>query len=457
MLCRARRAGTGLPERAERYRMRAAIAVTIVAFFLLSGCSERSSDAASASHQVSFARWLSDSSPLDSYSIHANDSNNWYFPVRLDSFDLTQPLWTRRVGGTRVLRAVTGGGTIFVASAEGPVVALRADDGSLLWRNDYPGGRSYVIPHLTPYFLAVVRGKANASAHGEVRLLDPRDGGELMKLTTVWAVTDLFHDATRFYVLSYPSNLLALDMTSGRMVARKDLTRLAAEAVRAGDTLFLLGGDQTLSAISTDGLNLRQLYLGENQLKRMVAGDDWLCVLEGDTSLPGSRSLLMLNLPDLSIRWRHTFPDYMRSEPAVADDRVVGSTYYGMTYALGLRDGSLLWERDMEAPSRLIAVFYDRALVVSRFSSGADLERGFHPSLHRFYKRVPSWLPEGASTALAYSLLDVKTGKLLRQEVISKNLDLLAVVKDAIVFQGQDFTQLMAFPAKFTFPEGSTL
>lgn len=430
--------------------MRATIAVGFLALLVI-GCAERKPEATSASDGAGFSRWTTETSPLDMYSIDANDASNWYFPARMESFDLTQPVWSYDTGGIGPVRAVSGGGAVFLASEKGRVAALRADDGSLLWEKEYRGEQLTSL-HLTPYFLAVGKGSPNSGLQGSqdrVRLLDPRDGSELQTLTTTWDVLGFFHDATRFYVLSSPSNMRALDLRTGKTVARADFTRATSEAVRAGDRVFILGQDRALASISSDELRLRKFFLGEKLLSHLVAGEGLLLFFEGDTVQPGLRPLLALDAPELSVRWRHNFPDYVNALPVLVGDRVVGTTNYGTAYALSSHDGSILWERDLESPSRLIAVFQDRAFIISFYYSKSVREKLQVP-LRRFFKRVPRWAPEGAVGGFAFSLLDIGTGELVQQEVVTDYMDILAVAPGVLVFGGGRGVGLTAFPAKFT-------
>ncbi|MEA3275843.1 MAG: outer membrane protein assembly factor BamB [Pseudomonadota bacterium] len=235
-------------------------------------------------------------------------------------------LWSREVGeGTDKRRlnlvVATHGGRLFVADAEGHVIALNAGDGRVLWER-------------------------------ETKL--PFSGGPDV-------------DASRIVLGSSDGDLVALSTTNGAELwrARVDSEILSVPRI-AGDTVIVHTLDDSVYAF--DGANGEERWKFTYPAPVLTLRGSSTPVIVGDRAIVGISGGRLVNLEVATglPLWEVTVtPPSGRSEleriadidadPVVVDGIVYVGTYNGDLAAVDLQSGAVLWRRALSAHSGLAA------------------------------------------------------------------------------------------------------
>ena len=292
-------------------------------------------------------------------------------------------LWTYEAGESIESSAAIVGGTVFVGSQKGELVAVNLENGAVYWKYEtgapigesspaYSGGTVYIGD------LAGVLHAVNA-ADGE-RIWTFKAGSEIKSSPVV--VGD------RVLIGSYDQHLYCLSTRNGSVLWKVKTNGPVHSTPSISDGLaFIAGCDQLFRAIRiSDGLEMfnisSEAYTGASP------------ALRGTSAYYGTfnNEVLMVNLKDHRIGWRYQhpqrkFPFYssaavvqdrivvggrdkmvhglngagkgvwtfatrarVESSPAIAGGRVFVGSNDGRFYVLNLHTGAKLWEFNAGAP-----------------------------------------------------------------------------------------------------------
>lgn len=252
----------------------------------------------------------------------------------------------------------TARGTVYVASSHGEVLALRAGDGSVVWKVETRGD-----PHCQPLL-----------DHGLLYVDEP----------------DVLHDAGVVYAFDARTGAVRwqhtyLGITSSLLLADGVLYVGAGSITRQQGTVFALHAadgaplwthpfapyEPILTAIRGGVVFGGTVDGAQVALRESDGGSLWQTAprgiasapptLAGDTLYVASDALLALNVSDGSIRWQRSRPEHIADHaPVVAN----GAVYVGSSaiYAFRADDGTPLWNTvigdGMNAPVVVADVVY---------------------------------------------------------------------------------------------------
>ena len=223
---------------------------------------------------------------------HGDAQNTGYSPNGVAS-----PDWSATIGSPVLSSPAIGlDGTIYVGANNGYLYALKATDGSVLWKYK-TGGRVVSSPVVTKTGVVFV-----GSADKSVYAINGTNGAKLWSYKTGGAVTSspcIGADGS-LYVGSYDGYLYALDQTSGSKLWS-----------------YQTGGP-VLSSPNLSGLGI--LYVGSNDN----------CLYAIDTL---SRTKL----------WSYATGGDVQSSPALANGNVYFGSFDGNVYALSQTTGVKVW------------------------------------------------------------------------------------------------------------------
>ncbi len=245
-------------------------------------------------------------------------------------------LWTYEAGDSIESSAAIVGGTVFVGSQKGDLVALNLDNGAVYWKfsTGAPIGESSPAYSNGVVYIGDSNGWINAlNASDGRKLWAFRTGSEIKSSPVV--VGD------RVLIGSYDQQLYCLSTRNGSVLWKKRTEGPVHATPAVSDGLaFIAGCDEVFRAIRiSDGREVFTVSSG--------AYTGASPAISGDAAYYGTfdNEVLMVNLRERSIGWRYEhparkFPFY--SSAAAFQDRVILGGRDKMVHALSMA-GKALW------------------------------------------------------------------------------------------------------------------
>ncbi|CAN5562978.1 hypothetical protein BH20ACI3_BH20ACI3_38010 [soil metagenome] len=294
-----------------------------------------------------------------------------------------KPLWTYEAGESIESSAAIVGGTVFVGSQKGELIALNLENGSAYWKfsTGSPIGESSPAFSAGVVYIGDLGGWINAiNASTGQKLWAYKTGGEIKSSPVV--------AGDRVLIGSYDQNLHCVSTRNGSLLWKvKTNGPVHATPSISGGLAFVAGCDEVFRAIRiSDGREVFTVTSGAYTGASPALRDNAAYYGTFDNEV------LMVNLRDRSIGWRYQhpqrkFPFYssaavlqdrivvggrdkmvhgldaagkgvwtfttqarVESSPAIAGGRVFVGSNDGRFYVLNLSTGAKLWEFTAGAP-----------------------------------------------------------------------------------------------------------
>ncbi len=294
-----------------------------------------------------------------------------------------KPLWTYEAGESIESSAAIVGGTVFVGSQKGELVALSLDNGSVYWKysTGSPIGESSPAYSGGVVYIGDLGGWINAlNASDGKKLWAFKTGGEIKSSPVV--VGD------RVLIGSYDEHLYCLSARNGSLLWKFKTNGPVHSTPGIADGMaFIAGCDEVFRAIRiSDGKEVFNVSSGAytGASPALLGGSAFYGTFDNE--------VLGVNLAERNISWRYEhpqrkFPFYssaavtstrivlggrdkmihaltlagkaawtfttrarVESSPAIAGGRVYVGSNDGRFYVLGLSNGAKLWEFNAGAP-----------------------------------------------------------------------------------------------------------
>ncbi|HET6892184.1 MAG TPA: PQQ-binding-like beta-propeller repeat protein [Pyrinomonadaceae bacterium] len=292
-------------------------------------------------------------------------------------------LWTYAAGDSIESSAAIVGGTVFVGSQKGELVALNLDNGQVYWK--YATGAS--IGESSPAYSGGV--VYIADLNGWINALNASDGRKLWAFKTNGEIkSSPVVTGDRVLIGSYDQHLYCLSTRDGSLLWKfRTEGQVHATPSISNGIAFIAGCDEFFRAIRiSDGKEVFNVSSG--------AYTGASPALSGDAAYYGTfdNEVLMVNLKNRSVDWRYQdpvrkFPFYssaavfqdrivlggrdkmvhaldsagkgvwtfatrsrVESSPAIAGGRVFVGSNDGRFYVLNFNTGAKLWEFNAGAP-----------------------------------------------------------------------------------------------------------
>lgn len=240
--------------------------------------------------------------------------------------------WRLRAGGAVVGAPEVQGGTLFVATRAGALVAVEAETGAARWR--FETGERVQAPPVAQGGLVYVVTDASESGGGRVFAVDARTGTEQWRVALDVPVTSrLSVDGGLVYVPA--GDVVAVDALTGEERWRATVGT-GTVALSAGSGVVVVTGPSGLGALDADtgGERWRASTPGPSPVAPVVAGDS---VVAGD----GAGFLVGRDTVDGTERWR--VPDAGLAQPPLAEGQVLVLATPDGLMALAGATGERLW------------------------------------------------------------------------------------------------------------------
>ncbi|HJU55173.1 MAG TPA: PQQ-binding-like beta-propeller repeat protein [Pyrinomonadaceae bacterium] len=297
-----------------------------------------------------------------------------------------KPLWTFDAGGSIESSAAVVGGSVFVGSHKGELVALGLDNGSVYWR--YNTGRE--IGESSPFYHGPDELVYVGDLAGVLHAVGARDGRPAWTFKTGAEIkSSPVAVGNRVLIGSYDQHLYCLNAKTGALLWKfKTNGPVHATPAVVGGIAYIAGCDEVFRAIRVaDGKELFQVASGAytGASPAIASGSAYYGTFDNE--------VLAVNLRSRSVAWRYKhperqFPFYssaavsggrvvlggrdklvhclsaatgkslwtfstrarVESSPAIAGGRVYVGSNDGRFYVLDLSSGALLWEFNAGAP-----------------------------------------------------------------------------------------------------------
>ena len=236
----------------------------------------------------------------------------------------------------------TNGDTFYVANLA-HVYAIRATDGSMIWR--YPEKASRTMYFAAPVLVEnqLIAGDYQKILHS----LNPTSGTEnwSFQANGPWIASPLVANDTIF-APNGDGSLYALDL-NGNLKWKFTATRaLWSQPVGNGDTVYQASMDKTIYAID--------MATGELKWSKDLGG---AVIYSPTLSTDGTlyvatlaRELIAVNTADGEILWRRKFTESLWSQPAIHEDTLFFGDLSGKAYGVSRTDGADIWTQSLTEP-----------------------------------------------------------------------------------------------------------
>ena len=236
----------------------------------------------------------------------------------------------------------TNGDTFYLANSA-HVYAIRATDGSQIWR--FPDK-----PTRTMYFAApaLVDGQLIVGDYQKIlHSLNPATGSENWTFTAKgpWIASPLIVEST-IYAPNGDGNLYALDL-NGKQIWKFTAQRaLWSQPVGDGNTIYQASMDKNIYAIdpATGSLKWSKSLGGAVIYSPTLSDDGTLYVATM------ARELIALNTATGDIIWQRLFDESLWSQPALHEDTLFFGDLGGKAYGINRLDGKDIWAQALNEP-----------------------------------------------------------------------------------------------------------
>lgn len=249
-----------------------------------------------------------------------------------------KPLWKADLGSEVLTAPVVSGDRLFVATAEGRIASIGAEDGRILWNNerspegfrmtirgnsppvlDEAGDRIFVgFSDGTLWCLSASNGKLaweKSFAKKTGRGFDDIDGAPLV-------------DGDRLYVASFDGGLFALSRKNGQILWSQP-TGSGVGMTTRGDALYVSGSDGKLYAYNKkDGSKIWEKKVGSGALTAPLLYQNLLAVGLSDETMN------FLDAGDGHVIARRFARKGVYSDPIIDGDRIYYLSNGGRVYSL---------------------------------------------------------------------------------------------------------------------------
>jgi outer membrane protein assembly factor BamB len=294
-----------------------------------------------------------------------------------------KPLWTYEAGESIESSAAIVGGTVFVGSQKGELVALSLDNGSVYWKfaTGNPIGESSPAYSNGAVFIGDLGGWINAlnasngqklwafKTNGEIKsspvvvgdrvligsydehlyCLNARNGSLIWKFKTngpVHATPGIFEGMA--FIAGCDEMFRAIRIADGKEVfsVSSGAYTGASPALRDGSAFYGTFDNEVLSV----DLAQRKIAWHYEHPQRKFPFYSSAAVTSARVVIGGRDKLVHGLTPNGKAAWTFTTRARVESSPAIAGDRVFVGSNDGRFYVLNLTTGAKLWEFDAGAP-----------------------------------------------------------------------------------------------------------
>lgn len=320
--------------------------------------------------------------------------------------------WHVDLGSKIVASPVIHDGTVYAASLDGAVVALRLRDGERRWQFETPAGIEG-SPLVAGGVLYI------GDLEGKLHALDAETGQPRWHYVTegriMGGVNRMPGDPSLVLVGSYDDRLHAVDAATGTRVWIYETGHYVhGTPALAGDVVLIGGCDEHVhGARIEDGRGVVKLSAGSHVAASPAIRDAYAYVghYHGE--------VLAMNWKENKIRWRFAPSDHDRdraafyASPAVTATRVLAGDRDGFLYALARDSGKEVWRfrarRDIDgspvvARDRVLFGSRDGRLYMLSFSDG-ELLWSYHigSPVNATLAVVDDWIVAGAHDGSLYA------------------------------------------------------
>jgi outer membrane protein assembly factor BamB len=369
----------------------------LLAFVLMAGGSPR----------VSASPIQTEPAPMPSVSwpmFHFDAANTGFNPFESElgpsNVGGLAPAWSHSVRSTLMASPVMDHGVVYVETKgediwEGTLKALRAEDGSLVWRQPTygPGGWHCIAAGHGAVYVAALDGPTvsrwlhafdgttgverwtapgpsrSATAAGGrvfgstnevlVLALDPRDGGEIWRAYPGNVPGNLAVAGALAFAVSNDGNAFAFDRSTGALVWEQEaVSPIGSPAIAAG-TVFL-GTFEGLAALeASSGEILWESEVGTGSTLGTPA------IANGVVYFLGSDALYALRARTGNLLWSAPVGDQGLASPSVANGVVYTGSLIGTVHAFQARTGEELWRYNLGVSINTAPAIVDGTLYVA--------------------------------------------------------------------------------------------
>jgi eukaryotic-like serine/threonine-protein kinase len=248
-------------------------------------------------------------------------------------------LWTFDAGGSIESSAAVVGGTVFVGSHKGELVALGLDNGAVYWR--YNAGRE--IGESSPFYHGPDELVYVGDLGGSLHAVGARDGRPAWTFKTGGEIkSSPVAVGNRVLIGSYDQHLYCLNAKTGALLWKfKTNGPVHATPAVVNGVAYIAGCDEAFRAIRvSDGKELFQVASGAytGASPAIAAGVAYYGTFDNE--------VLAVSLRTRSVTWRYKHPERnfpFYSSAAVASGRVVVGGRDKLVHCLSAATGKSLW------------------------------------------------------------------------------------------------------------------
>jgi outer membrane protein assembly factor BamB len=236
----------------------------------------------------------------------------------------------------------TNGDTFYVANMA-HVYAIRATDGSQIWR--FPEKAARVMYFAAPVLVdnQLITGDYQKILHS----LNPATGAEnwTFEANGPWIASPLVVNDT-IIAPNGDGTLYALDLNGNLKWKFTAKRALWSQPVGNSDTVFQASMDKTIYAVDMATGSLKwSKDLGGAVIYSPTLSDDGMLYV---TTL--ARELIALSTDDGEIQWRRKFEESLWSQPVIHEDNLFFGDLSGKAYSVSRMDGTDIWTQALNEP-----------------------------------------------------------------------------------------------------------
>ncbi len=248
-------------------------------------------------------------------------------------------IWTFDAGGSIESSAAVVGGSVFVGSHKGELVALGLDNGSVYWR--YNAGRE--IGESSPFYHGADELVYVGDLGGVLHAVGARDGRPAWTFKTGGEIkSSPVAVGNRVLIGSYDQHLYCLNAKTGALLWKfKTNGPVHATPAVVNGVAYIAGCDEVFRAIRVaDGKEVFQVASGAytGASPAVAGGSAYYGTFDNE--------VLAVNLRSRSVSWRYKHPERQfpfYSSAAVANGRVVVGGRDKLVHCLSAATGKSLW------------------------------------------------------------------------------------------------------------------